>query len=45
MGSIAVAGYGFGSVIWNPTETQFVNPQNIAPEFIVDSSGNSTRDK
>ena len=32
MGSFAVAGYGFGGVIWNPLETAFVNPDNVEPE-------------
>ncbi len=31
MASIAVAGYGFGAVIWIPLETAFVNPDNISP--------------
>ena len=25
------SGYGFGSVIWIPTETAFINPANILP--------------
>ena len=34
MTSFAVAGYGLGGVIWNPVETAFVNPQNIAVESV-----------
>ena len=26
-----ISGYGFGSVIWIPTETAFINPANILP--------------
>ena len=29
MTSFAVAGYGFGGVLWNPLETAFVNPENV----------------
>ena len=29
MTSIAVGGYGFGSMIWIPLQTYFVNPENI----------------
>ena len=31
MGSIVVSGYGFGSLIWIPVETAFVNPDNVKP--------------
>jgi len=31
MGSIVVSGYGFGSLVWIPAETTFVNPENIKP--------------
>ena len=31
MGSIVVSGYGFGSLVWIPAETAFVNPENIKP--------------
>ena len=31
MASITIAGYGYGSVIWNPLETAYVNPNNVAP--------------
>ena len=31
MGSIVVSGYGFGSLVWIPAETAFVNPDNIKP--------------
>lgn len=30
-GGICIAGYGFGSMIWNPLETGFVNPKNRLP--------------
>ena len=29
--SIVVSGYGFGSGIWTPLQTKFVNPENIKP--------------
>ena len=40
MTSIAVGGYGFGSMIWIPLQTYFVNPNNLAaiPENPQDSS-------
>ncbi|XP_023338101.1 uncharacterized protein LOC111708833 [Eurytemora carolleeae] len=28
-GSIVIAGYGFGAVVWIPLQTSFVNPENI----------------
>ena len=31
MGSIVVSGYGFGSLVWIPAETAFVNPKNVEP--------------
>ncbi len=34
MGSICVAGFGYGSVIWNPLETAYVNPNNIEAEEV-----------
>jgi hypothetical protein len=40
MGSFALAGYGYGAVIWNPLETAFVNPENIPPV-----TANGTEDK
>lgn len=40
--SIAVAGYGFGSVIWNPVETAFVNPGNEEAEY---PDGDTSGDK
>ena len=45
MGSIAVAGYGFGSVIWNPLETAFVNPNNVSPVESDDDSGKYFEDE
>ena len=30
-GSVCIAGFGFGAVIWIPLETAFVNPDNVAP--------------
>ena len=30
-GSVCIAGFGYGAVIWNPLETAFVNPDNVAP--------------
>ena len=41
MSGIAIAGYGFGSVIWNPLETEYVNPENISPE----EAGDGTEDR
>ena len=32
MSSIAIGGYGFGSIIWIPLQTQFVNPHNLEAE-------------
>ncbi|TRY72373.1 hypothetical protein TCAL_09716 [Tigriopus californicus] len=40
--SIAVAGYGFGSVIWNPVETAFVNPGNEEAQY---PNGTTSGDK
>ena len=34
MTSIALAGYGLGGVIWNPLETGFVNPDNVAVQDV-----------
>jgi hypothetical protein len=34
MASVALAGYGYGSVIWNPLQTAFVNPYNVAAEEV-----------
>ena len=33
MGSMVVSAYGFGSLIWAPLETAFVNPNDVKPEF------------
>ena len=30
-GSVCIAGFGFGAVIWIPLETAFVNPDNVVP--------------
>ena len=30
-GSVCIAGFGFGAVIWIPLETAFVNPDNVDP--------------
>ena len=32
VGSIVIAGYGFGSMFWIPIQTGFVNPDNLAAE-------------
>ena len=45
MSSIAVAGYGFGSVIWIPLETAYVNPQNIDPIAVDENVTNSDKYK
>lgn len=31
MGSVTMAGFGYGSIIWNPLETVYVNPDNVSP--------------
>ena len=31
---MSFSGYGFGSVIWIPTETAFINPHNILPVIL-----------
>ena len=33
VGSIVLSGYGFGSLIWIPLQTSFVNPDNIPAEY------------
>ena len=43
MASIAVAGYGFGAMIWIPLETAFVNPKNIDPIAIDPNATNSDK--
>ena len=30
-GSVCIAGFGFGAVLWIPLETAFVNPDNVGP--------------
>ena len=35
MGSIVVSGYGFGSLVWIPAQTAFVNPDNLRPSAPV----------
>ena len=39
---ILASGYGFGSVMWIPTETAFVNPGNIVPVSSNCSASNLT---
>ncbi len=29
MSSVALAGFGYGSMIWNPLQTAYVNPDNV----------------
>ena len=29
--SLVISGYGYGSLIWIPMETAFVNPDNVDP--------------
>ena len=29
--SVVISGYGYGSLIWIPMETAFVNPDNVDP--------------
>ena len=33
MGSIVLSAYGFGSLIWTPLETAFVNPDDVEAEY------------
>ena len=33
VGSIVLSGYGFGSLIWIPLQTSYVNPDNIPAEY------------
>ena len=42
MASIAIGGYGFGSVIWIPVQTAFVNPHNI-PAVAVSNATNAEK--
>ena len=43
MSSIAVSGYGFGSLIWIPLETAYVNPKNIDPIAVDLNATNSDK--
>ena len=40
MSGVAIAGYGFGAVVWNPLETLYVNPNNISPQPANDGTDN-----
>ena len=42
VGSIVVAGYGFGSLIWVPFQTAYVNPDN-SPAVMDPRCSNGTR--
>ena len=33
VGSIVLSGYGFGSLVWIPAQTQWVNPDNVGAEW------------
>ena len=33
VGSIVLSGYGFGSLIWIPAQTRWVNPDNVGAEW------------
>lgn len=33
MGSIVLSAYGYGSLIWTPLQTAFVNPNNVKAEY------------
>ena len=39
------SGYGYGSLMWIPLETAFVNPDNILPLGASCLSPNATRDE
>ena len=39
--SVVVSGYGFGSSIWSPVQTFYVNPDNVLPQS--DSCGSKDR--
>ena len=43
MSSMALAGYGFGSAIWIPIETAFVNPHNVDPVASDPNASNSDK--
>ena len=30
--SVVLSGYGFGSLIWIPMQTAFINPDNVNPD-------------
>lgn len=45
VGSIVIAGYGFGSMIWIPIQTAFVNPDNINAEIDPNCSYVGTDDE
>ena len=42
VGSFVLCGYGFGSLIWVPFQTAFVNPDNVLAVSEPDCDGNLT---
>ena len=42
VGSFVLCGYGFGSLIWVPFQTSFVNPDNVLAVSEPDCDGNLT---
>ena len=42
MGSFVLCGYGFGSLIWVPFQTSFVNPDNVLAVSDPGCDGNLT---
>ena len=36
--SIVVSGYGFGSCLWTPIQTQYVNPNNLKAQIDVNNT-------
>ena len=44
VGSIVLSGYGYGSLIWIPLQTSFVNPDNVKAEYDPGCYNNATKD-
>ena len=42
VGSIVLSGYGYGSLIWIPLQTAFVNPDNVKAEYDPECDTNTT---
>ena len=44
VGSIVLSGYGFGSLIWIPAQTRWVNPDNVGAEWDPGCGGEDIMD-